>query len=266
MSGRITSTYQSGFYAPGRGGRPLYPELWTGCVGAWNPGLGNSGLVLRDWSGRGNNCVLTSGLTWGVSGGQFSTDYVGTVKQQFTTKSLVGQRSVTASVWVRRNGSGGLYSIPFGVSDSSQAGWRFFQSSVAGTYRWSVRNYGDATQYIEFPAIPDLTWTHLLGTFDGYKIRAFINGVELAEKNSPMDILWNSNVKGTFYNNDGWGAYSGAIADAAIFSYAVSNNVARLLATRPGIAYELSSKTYFLPSTTKAYLRQRTQIIGGGLR
>jgi hypothetical protein len=36
-------TYQSGFYAPGRG-TAKYPELWDGCVGAWNPGLGNTGL------------------------------------------------------------------------------------------------------------------------------------------------------------------------------------------------------------------------------
>jgi hypothetical protein len=36
-------TYQSGFYAPGRG-TAKYPELWRGCVGAWNPGLGNTGL------------------------------------------------------------------------------------------------------------------------------------------------------------------------------------------------------------------------------
>jgi hypothetical protein len=35
-------TYQSGFYAPGRG-TALHPELWDGCVGAWDPGLGNTG-------------------------------------------------------------------------------------------------------------------------------------------------------------------------------------------------------------------------------
>jgi hypothetical protein len=67
-------TYQSGFYAPGRG-TAKYPELWDGCVGAWNPGLGNTGLVLRDWSGNQNNGTLTNGPTWGVSDGRQALDF-----------------------------------------------------------------------------------------------------------------------------------------------------------------------------------------------
>jgi hypothetical protein len=69
-------SYQSGFYAPGRG-VAKHPELWRGCVGAWNPGLGNTGLSLRDWSGNGNNGTLTGGPTWGVTDGQQALDFDG---------------------------------------------------------------------------------------------------------------------------------------------------------------------------------------------
>jgi hypothetical protein len=69
-------SYQSGFYAPGRG-VAKHPELWRGCVGAWNPGLGNTGLSLRDWSGGQNNGVLTNGPTWGVSDGRQALTFDG---------------------------------------------------------------------------------------------------------------------------------------------------------------------------------------------
>jgi hypothetical protein len=69
-------SYQSGFYAPGRG-VAKHPELWRGCVGAWNPGLGNTGLSLRDWSGNQNNGTLTNGPTWGVSDGRQALDFDG---------------------------------------------------------------------------------------------------------------------------------------------------------------------------------------------
>lgn len=62
----LPGRYANGF-AP-RDGQPLYPELWKGCVGAWNPGLGVTGLTLRDQSGFGRHGTLTNGPTWGVSG------------------------------------------------------------------------------------------------------------------------------------------------------------------------------------------------------
>jgi len=61
----LPGTYQNGF-AP-RDGEPLFPELWDGCVGAWNPGLGPSGLTLRDWSPYKNHGTLTNmdaGTDW----------------------------------------------------------------------------------------------------------------------------------------------------------------------------------------------------------
>jgi hypothetical protein len=63
----LPGSYANGF-AP-RDGQPLYPELWRGCVGAWNPGLGPTGLTLRDWSGYGNHGTLTNmtaGAAWTI--------------------------------------------------------------------------------------------------------------------------------------------------------------------------------------------------------
>lgn len=54
---RYRGSYLNGF-AP-RDVESAYPELWRGCVGAWCPSLGPTGLVLRDWSGRQNHGTLT---------------------------------------------------------------------------------------------------------------------------------------------------------------------------------------------------------------
>ena len=72
----LPASYSNGF-AP-RDGQPLYPELWRGCVGAWCPSLGPTGLTLRDWSGFGNHGTLTNmdpGTDWVLSGGRYALDF-----------------------------------------------------------------------------------------------------------------------------------------------------------------------------------------------
>ena len=95
-------TYQSGFYAPGRG-TALHPELWRGCVGAWNPGLGNTGLSLRDWSGNQNNGTLTNGPTWGVTDGRqaLTLDGSGDCVDLGVKSSLNIPRDITLTAWIR---------------------------------------------------------------------------------------------------------------------------------------------------------------------
>ena len=60
---------------------PLYPELWRGCVGAWSPSLGPTGVTLRDWSGYARHFALTNmdaGTDWVASGGRYALDLDGT--------------------------------------------------------------------------------------------------------------------------------------------------------------------------------------------
>jgi hypothetical protein len=111
-------SYQSGFYAPGRG-VAKHPELWDGCVGAWNPGLGNTGLSLRDWSGSQNNGTLTNGPTWGVSEGRQALTFDGV--NDFVDFSNVGSPIIPATA---------DFSISMWVYLSAVADQRFFSSHL----------------------------------------------------------------------------------------------------------------------------------------
>lgn len=57
-----------------------FPELWEGCVGAWAPCLGPTGLRLHDHSRFGNWGALTNmdaATDWLVSSGKFALDFDG---------------------------------------------------------------------------------------------------------------------------------------------------------------------------------------------
>ena len=76
----MTPSYRSGFYSPRRGGTPKYPSLWDGCVGAWAPSLGATGLTLRGESVYGNHGTLMNmdpASDWVVSGGKGALDFDG---------------------------------------------------------------------------------------------------------------------------------------------------------------------------------------------
>ena len=109
----LPGSYANGF-AP-RDGQPLYPELWRGCVGAWNPGLGPTGLTLRDWSGFGNHGTLTNmelDTDWTPSQGKWSLALDGTNESVLCGGGTFFQlQTLTLSSWCSSTSSGTFRSI-----------------------------------------------------------------------------------------------------------------------------------------------------------
>jgi len=57
----VKPSYSTGFAQwPGMS---EYPQLWQGCVGTWDPSLGQTGNKVIDWSGHGNHGTITN-ATW----------------------------------------------------------------------------------------------------------------------------------------------------------------------------------------------------------
>ena len=95
-SSLLLSGYRSGFAL--RDGRPRYPNLWHGLVGAWGSGLGPTGVTFDDQSRFGNNGTLTAmnlATDWVVSEGRYALDLDGS--DDFIEIGSIPNFSITAN-------------------------------------------------------------------------------------------------------------------------------------------------------------------------
>ena len=246
-------TYQSGFYAPGRG-TALHPELWDGCVGAWDPGLGVSGLTLRDWSGFGNHGTLTNGPTWAANQGKYAINFDGV--DDWVDTSFKGLSSVvefTISFWIKRNSASTLG--PFLGSFDSTAKRALIQ---AWSDNFLYIEIGDGSVSAEaYFAYSSVAWTHFVVVYNGNltgnsnRLRLYQNGTLatltfVATVPSTTQVIANGFQMG----RTNGGAYygSGQIDDVMIFNKSVPDRI-QTLASRRGIAYERAPrKFYSLPA------------------
>ena len=238
-------SYQAGFYAPERGGLAAYPQLSRGCVGALNPGLGPSGLVLRDWSGRKNHGVLENGPVWSTSTGHRSMLFSGGGAGRVVIAETLYQR-VGFSCWVYpitlspQRGictAGPLLNHPsFGIS-----------LTVSGTLQVfrGVHTHSTAT-------ILAGVWSHIMVWSDGATTSFFING---KHSNTVADLIDKSQQSQFYIGNNYWGAFNGYITDVRLYRDDPRHLVS-LLARRPGIAYELAPRKFISLPPSSARLRR----------
>ncbi len=101
MSGLILPSYKAGYahYA----GEALFPELWKGLIGHWNPSLGSTGLALRDTSGKHSHGTLENmnpSSDWVVGPDGYALDFNGT-NQHVVIGETVSSPPVSMSCWFR---------------------------------------------------------------------------------------------------------------------------------------------------------------------
>lgn len=259
----LKGSYYNGF-AP-RDGMPLYPSLWKGCVGAWAPCLGPTGLALRDWSGYGNHGTLTNMVAdsdWAVNGGSYCLDFDNTNDYvDCGTSSLLGfTGAFSVSCWFRT----------FFVSD-----YQNFASKHTGATGWIVGVYlskvfmqVDST-FNTAGATPTVnTWTHFASTYDGSTIRCYMNAGTPDTIASSAPTLNSTAMRIGAYSTTATAPMNGQIDDFRLYNRCLSPNEIALLASRRGIAYDLAP--FRIPYSEQAgfqaawALRQRLILGGGG--
>jgi hypothetical protein len=239
---------------------PLYPELWRGCVGAWAPCLGPTGLTLRDNSRFGNHGTLINGPTWNASGGRHALGFDG-VNDQITFASpgrcaVSGAQSLSLwfnarSIVVANNPQMfnlGLTASPFtgqcllgfnianagptiGTSQLCFIDYNASLGGVSGSY--TTQSFGGRLN----------EWIHVVGQWTGTIWRTWINGVEDtnaqgtqdAPTAQPTGVMTIGSIATSRF-------FDGNIDDVGIYNRALSPNEIRLLATRRGIAYEMAPR------------------------
>jgi len=268
-----TPSYQAGFYAPERGGRAAYPGLWRGCVGAWNPGLGQSGLVLRDWGGRKNHGTLTNGPVWSTSTGRQAlsfdgvNDYVGIGD----VASLKITGAITLSVWVKRGailgtlqgvlskggGGGGAGYAPYTLVWNHDNGMYFLQSTTGDDWH---------TLILSSTKITDTNWHHIVATNNLTTARLYIDNVAENTDTNPALLLWD-NTRPVLIGAEHDGSIlrrfnNGFIDDVRIYNRALSTSEIKLLFQHPGIAYELAPRKFYSLPLPPSSARLRRLLTG----
>ena len=262
----LPASYANGF-AP-RDGSPLYPSLWKGCVGAWNPGLGVSGSTLRDQSGFQNNGTLTNGPTWAVNQGKYAMlfdgvdDFVdaGTgVSQSFDLTKF------TASVWVNPSlATGGNGNAIIGRIESYAAGLNgFLVTYRSGGAALLIANASTYNEFFGQGIITLNTWNHVIVWSNGTSFGCSINGRNVYTAATSISPTYR--LTDTLRIGKGTGAtiFRGLIDDVRVYNRALSDQEIRTLASRRGIAYEMAPRRR---SSVQVTTNRRRRIIIGGNR
>ena len=245
----LPGTYANGF-AP-RDGRPLYPELWRGCVGAWNPGLGVSGLTLRDWSGFQNNGTLTNGPTWAASQGKYVLNFDGVDDYvQIAGSRIYAQTGTAFGVHVSavvnnftnpyvklvmlRSNSASAYEI--GVSNQSA----YLGVLIGANSTWARVKSGTASADISGKQISvSVSYSGADSTLRS-SFQIWFNGVEAVTTDAQAFSATTNST--TIAYNIANNRLDGNVCDVMTYNRPLTNRDAVLFARRIGIAYEMAPR------------------------
>jgi hypothetical protein len=290
----LPGTYQNGF-AP-RDGEPLFPELWDGCVGAWNPGLGPSGLTLRDWSPYENHGTLTNmdpGSDWVTNRGEHALDFdgindevlIGNIQRfQFahnqpfslSVRFIPGNNAFNPIVqFSTESGSGGpsgyyIHHVRDAVSD-------VLANSVIAEYfngGTPTINSAQGRRSAVNSVLPGQL-VHVAMTRDGSASqvghRMYLNGTEVTTSRAGAQSA--TITTGVVYSAAqfsigrrlGAGFANMQCCDCCVHNRALSSNEIRLLASHRGIAYEMAPRGWTQSQIAAYRARYYSQLIGGGV-
>ena len=235
-----------------------YPGLWRGCVGAWAPCLGPTGLTLRDWSGLKNHGTLTNGPTWSPSIGKHSVRCDGTndyilipYSPQLETRTAYSYvvdcvyfGGQSDAMFYGKNASGGYYNT-FGIVPASR------RLVVYKDNAFHMLSNGSVT--IGKRSVVALT-------FDGSTLSMWIDGViDKSQSSTPYTATSNG------FSIGGTPGYAGGSTQCDVFSVhhysrALSSQEIALHSSRPGIAYEMAPRRR--SSSGIAFNRRRRLLVG----
>jgi hypothetical protein len=242
-------SYKAGFYSPRRGGTPKYASLWDGCVGAWAPSLGQTGLTsFVDQSLYQNNGAASRAASyWVVSSGKTALLYNLPAAKTTIDNALVPiSGSLTLSFWFFNTNNFTGYSTPFdtGVSTSTRACSVFFGPNNDSVYCAFGEPAGGGGNVGSGMNLQLSTWTHLAVTVSGTTATIYKNGVSFGSTSSGVvGSTWTNNRRITLGENPSGGQlFAGYGDDYRLYNRALTPYEIKLLALRRGIAYERASR------------------------
>ena len=249
----LPGSYANGF-AP-RDGQPLHPALWRGCVGAWAPCLGPTGLTLRDWSGFARHGSLSTVLMQGID---TRPALVTTLSTQFVTVPLSaapsGANSRSVSMWVRcsQNARQGF------IGNREPAGFTgWFFGQLTSTSIWTA-SIGVGTASATVPSmlnrLAHVGFTHNTATG---AVVFYCDGIQVGAATLATGTQSTASAAYLFREQENTATETliGSILEARTYSRVLTASEMRMLGQRPGIAYEMAPRRRSQAQVTVAPLR-----------
>lgn len=276
----ITGAYDAGF-AP-RDFEPLHPQLWKGCVGAWAPCLGPSGVTLREWSGYRNHAALTNmdpNSDWVVSDRQWCLDFDGTndfLNAPTPLPTVTSVPVLSACCWLKTTASNdkGICSKYYTTTNQRSWGMSLAPTTWTGPPtggEFAVALSGDGTTaslklfWSNGVQVNDGKWHHVGFAFVNGNVALFVDGKAVSttaqQNNSFTSLFWSTvpfsaaaiNILGTPAI-----VHACQLDDFRVYNRELSGQEFRILASRRGVSYDMltPSLTYLLSLSGAARIRR----------
>jgi len=257
-----------------------YPQFWDGLVGAWYPGTGPSSNTLYDLSGRDNHATLLNGPSWVDGNGTkaLSFDGVNDVVNCGDVAPLNNLRQFTIAGWFRQN-----------VLDV-QGGMFGKITNANNMIRCRTWTDGNMYQYVYNAGVNGLTafdystvivanrWFHYSMVFNGNgspnaeRMKVYVDGQPIVLSffstfptsvpdlaGAEFHIAENFNIATIGLN------WAGLLNDIRVYNRNLPADEIKLLAQRPGIAYETNRiRRYSMPVASTATYRRNHSLMSGG--
>jgi RHS repeat-associated protein len=138
-----------------------------------------------DQSRAGNNASLVGGaVVPGIQGMAFDTRGGGTVRVP-DSPTLRLEAALTAELWVKRTPGPQTFGRLIGKWANGNPGWRLELDQSTGRLKWEIaaqQTSGGGTalkdeDFITYEQLPANEWHHVAATYDGQRLRVFIDGL-----------------------------------------------------------------------------------------
>lgn len=191
----------------------------NGLVGYWTFDEA-SGTIAYDYSGNSGTGTLTNGPTWQTvssckRGGCLSFDGVDD-NVSISSSVYALRNAVTLATWINPAGITGAKNM---IRNFNAWDYRLYQNSSGLTMQVSLDD-GNSGYHTVSSGITASTWQHVVGTFDGSRVKLFINGIQVKDDSASGSIQ--TPGSGVNIGVGGGEAFYGSIDDVRIYNRALS--------------------------------------------
>jgi hypothetical protein len=193
-----------------------------------NPGCTNCNTQWKDMSGNGNDGTLTNGAAIGYTSGGGAMVFDGT-NDYVNIPSFANQPSsqITCEAWINPTEPVSTGTVRGGVISATNTMYLGIFNSADGGSTHSLHwanTTNSSRPYSADGNIPNNTWSHIVGTWDGTTSRAYINSIQVWSSAQSGTISSATYVVGTYGGGltDGVHNFQGQIAVARIYNRGLS--------------------------------------------